>query len=106
MPAFGWKRSGASVAFLNSAARSIISPLVIEQARRIIQRPEIQVAESPAARIDTLYRLLFARPAGDRERQIGLAFVSDGPRAAEESLGNWQRYAQLLLLSNEFTFVD
>ena len=82
------------------------SPLVIQQARSLIARTEIQQAPEAGRRIDRLYRLLFARPATQREIEVGRRFVQATASSAGSELGPWQQYAQLLLLSNEFLFVD
>ena len=60
------------------------------------------------ARIDRAYSLLFGRQATDRERQIGRAYLSapDPAGAPAGDLGRRERYAQALLGTNEFLFVD
>ena len=46
------------------------------------------------------YLLLFARPATDEEIKLAVEFLTPTSEAA------WQQYAQVLLGSNEFLFVD
>jgi hypothetical protein len=51
-----------------------------------------------ASRIDNAYELLFQRKPTGEERALGLKFVQ-----GEES---WPRYMQVLLSSNEFSFLN
>jgi mono/diheme cytochrome c family protein len=88
------------------------SPFLVEQARHLMQRPDLAGLARPEQRIDRLYRLLYGRAADPAEVSLGMQFI----RAAEErcqskgSAGNtlspWEQYAQVLLLANEFAFVD
>ena len=50
--------------------------------------------------IDAAYETLFARPPEAGERRLALDFTAAG------GPGVWRRYAQVLLASNEFAFVD
>ncbi len=81
-----------------------------------------------SARIGALYRLVLGRSPSDRERELGLAFlqgetqpavgaqlVSTGaketnaanpPSTSGQDLSAWERYVQVILLSNEFDYVD
>lgn len=52
------------------------------------------------AGITSAYRLLFQRSATDQERRLGRAFIEQGGSDA------WKQYAQVLLSSNEFAYVD
>jgi hypothetical protein len=76
------------------------NPFVIETAGRLARRPEVAAATAPGRRVEVLYRLLYGRsPTGEE-----LAWAHDyvGPSGDVA----WQRYAQALLLANEFAFVD
>src|SRR5262249_10729568 len=80
------------------------SPVVLEQARHLTRRPEVAGSPLPEARIQQLYRLLYGRTADRDEVALGLRFVEasgSGPQGAE-ALNAWERYAQVLLLANEF----
>lgn len=84
------------------------SAFVIERAQAISGREEVQAAGSVTERIEALYRALFAREPGAEELRIGQAFL-DAEAAPPEStpgLDPWQQYAQLLVMSNAFAFVD
>ena len=57
-----------------------------------------------------LYRIVYARDPDDEEVRLGMQFVATtaktplaGPPVA---LTPWERYAQVLLMANEFAFVD
>jgi len=65
-------------------------------------------ADDDTARIHRAFLLAFHRQPNAREIQLGLAFL-DAPRAAEtpeSRLSKWEQYAQVLLGSNEFLYVD
>ena len=62
--------------------------------------------------VHALYRLILGRNANDRELVLADEFLtafaaqaSTSPQVGE-SLGPWEAYAQALLLSNQFVFVD
>jgi hypothetical protein len=85
------------------------SPFVRNVSRAFISRPELANLKDEA-RIDRLHRLAYARPAEAEEMQLGLAFIRGVARnessAGREDLSAWEQYAQVLLLANEFAFVD
>jgi hypothetical protein len=76
------------------------SPFVQEQAKALAARPEMTSAGDPDAKAAALYRLALGRVPTAAELSLGREFVADG------SAGRWEQYAQVLLLSNEFAFVD
>jgi hypothetical protein len=78
------------------------SPFVAEQAERLASRPDLAVDGSATARIEAMYRALFGRGPSTQETTLGIEFVSAGPTPREA----WTRYAQALLMANEFSFVD
>jgi hypothetical protein len=93
------------------------SPFMVEQARKLAARTKD--AADPKVRIRQLYRLAYAREATADEIALGLRFVepkpgstgtialtSTAPPASGTALTPWERYAQVLLMSNEFLFVD
>ncbi|MGC3960441.1 MAG: PSD1 and planctomycete cytochrome C domain-containing protein [Verrucomicrobiota bacterium] len=81
------------------------SPFVIEQARRLAQRDEVSAAKSQPEQIQALYRLLWQRPAAKAEVRAGEKFLR-GQTKTNHSLQPIEKYAQVLLLSNELIFVD
>jgi cytochrome c553 len=74
-------------------------PFVIERAKQLAARVEKEAAGDDAAKIDWLYRTLFARPAEAKEVEIGKSLVSAGANA-------WQAYCHVLLCANEFMYID
>jgi hypothetical protein len=65
-------------------------------ARRVYDGPK----RDNAARIAAVYRILFGRSPSREDLRLGLAFLQAGQGDA------WPRYAQALLNSNEFLFVN
>jgi hypothetical protein len=84
------------------------SPFVIERAKTIAALPQVAAAATTPERIDAMYRALFARSPAPDELQIGQAFLDAGGEADPPgtALTKRQQYAQLLLMSNAFIFVD
>jgi mono/diheme cytochrome c family protein len=83
------------------------SPFVAEQARYFVQRPEVAGQAKAEEKIKTMYKIAYGRPAEADEIALGLRFVTEASKGeAGLSPAAWQRYAQVLLLSNEFAFVD
>jgi hypothetical protein len=86
------------------------SPFVMEQARHLVARPEIVRCNGPREHIEQLYRLIYGRPAEPEEVVLGLRFIDahtgSPPMGVLGPLNAWERYAQVLLLANEFVFVD
>jgi hypothetical protein len=94
------------------------SPFVIEQAVNVAARSS-NAAEGAAtendsgktARIAVLYECALGREPTSQEAAEAMAFVSAG-QASESSpakvptLSRWEQLAQVLLMSNEFSFVD
>ncbi|HEX8201802.1 MAG TPA: PSD1 and planctomycete cytochrome C domain-containing protein [Isosphaeraceae bacterium] len=86
--------------------------LVVAAARALAARLRADPAgdghEDDAARLRRAYLLLFGRPATEPEVRLGLGYLGardpDGPPAGD--LSRWERYAQVLLGTNEFLFID
>jgi hypothetical protein len=82
------------------------SPFAVQQAKALAARPEVAEGSEPEVRIEALYRLLYGRPPTAEEVELGMRFVDDARTTAETKLTPWEQYAQVLLLANEFVFVD
>jgi mono/diheme cytochrome c family protein len=87
------------------------SPFVIEQARHFVQRIDVASQSNDEAKIKRMYQLAFGRTAEADEIALGLRYLAetrknDGDKKTGPHLPAWEQYAQVLLLSNEFTFVD
>jgi mono/diheme cytochrome c family protein len=83
------------------------SPFMLRQAESLVKRLEAQ-AKDDADRIRFAYELLYGRPAGEREVELGLAFLSAAQedRDPADRLNSWVQYAQVLLSANEFMYFD
>src|SRR5207245_921183 len=87
-------------------------PFVLDQIRQLVHRPEVQSQQQPETRIQTLYRLILSRPAEAEEVSLGLRFVESqaalkpDPTHSASSMTPWEKYVQVLLMTNEFVFVD
>lgn len=57
------------------------SPFAIEQAKGVLERPEIKEASSDGQRLRRIYRVLFGRLPDAEEEAAGLAYVGKGPVA-------------------------
>ena len=73
------------------------SPLMLQQSKAFVARLN---KESPdaASRVRRAFLLAYGRPASDGQVAASLAFI--------DSDAAWQQFAQALLGSNEFQFVD
>ncbi len=82
------------------------SDFLIENAKGLVALLEKEEGDEP--RIRRSYELLFGRPATSQEVAIGLAYLhtADQADAPATGLSRWHRYAQALLSTNEFAFVD
>jgi Protein of unknown function (DUF1553) len=78
------------------------APFVQEQAKALAARA---TATEPATRVAELYHLAYARRPTSDETKLALEFVQ-APVPEGTKLGPWEQLAQVLLLSNEFAFVD
>ncbi len=81
-------------------------PFAVEQAQRLVAREELQHISDPTERIAWLYQTLFARSPNADETDTGQRFIEQATTSDADKLDPWARYAQVLLMSNEFTFVD
>lgn len=110
------------------------SPLVVEQARNITQRPDFQAVQGEEERIRFLYALLFQRIPTPSEIQLGKSFLAQWmppaevgraepavtgqavkkgrpnrpgeAKAAVRPLGSWAEYAHALIMTTEMSFVQ
>jgi hypothetical protein len=74
------------------------SGFVARQAEALARRLDSQAAND-ARRIEQAYRLLYGRSATENEVRAGLEFLGPGAN-------RWPLYAQALLTTNEFIFVN
>src|SRR5262245_45433165 len=78
------------------------STFVIEQAKALAARA---TDADPVKRLAELYRLAYARQPTTDEMDLAMGFVTEPPPDGAK-LTQWEQLAQVLLLSNEFAFVD
>lgn len=81
------------------------SPFVIEQARSLVARAEVKQAAGDPEKIQTLCRLAWQRPAERDEIRAAEKFLALPPPSTA-TLSPLEKYAQVLLLSNDLGFVD
>ncbi len=79
------------------------SDFIQTQAKAFAERVQKEAATDPE-RIDRAYRLAFGREPTDAEHSLGLAFL--GRPQAPNTPPRWQQYAQALLATNEFLYID
>ncbi len=86
--------------FMISNARAV--------AARLTNRTDSRSLRNDDDRIMRAYWLLFGRPATERERRLGMLYLrgADAPVSPRTDLSRWDRYAQTLLATNEFLFID
>jgi Protein of unknown function (DUF1553) len=86
------------------------APFVVEQARALASRPDVAVAPTTYERIAALYRVVLARSPSPAELEAAVRFLNPADPGRAESghsqLSRWEQLAQVLLMTNEFLFVD
>jgi len=80
------------------------SDLMSSAAQGLADRLSKDTARDDTARIAEAYRILFGRSPSESERNAGLKFLQNTESATPANA--WSQYAQMLLSSNEFSFVD
>ncbi len=82
------------------------SPFVVEQAKALADRLPQGEGTSDEQRIVALYRLALQRDPLTAEAELGQQFLAAAASDTEAKLNPWQQFAQLVLLTNEFMYVD
>jgi hypothetical protein len=97
---------------------SLNSEFVLGQAEKLANRLRSEGGADDTARINRAYRLLFSREPTEQETQLGLAYLQEnGGRDSHPQSGigvaatggepaPWNEYAQVLLSSNEFLYIN
>ena len=80
------------------------SPFVIEQAKAFANRADVVKLTKLEERVERMARLAYGRAPDADEMAAAKKFLSAPPSASK--LTPWEEYAQVLLLANEFAFVD
>jgi hypothetical protein len=81
------------------------SPFALDCAQKLARRSESPGDKDFLRRVTRLHQLALSRVPTPDELRLAEEFFGSEP-AARESAVTWERYAQALLLSNEFAFVD
>ena len=82
------------------------SAFMQQQSAALAKRLKAEVPEGTEARVRRAYLLLYGRAATDGQVKLALEFLTAGKAGAPVSDAAWVEYAQVLLGSNEFLFVD
>ncbi|WP_435011446.1 PSD1 and planctomycete cytochrome C domain-containing protein [Tundrisphaera lichenicola] len=82
------------------------SPFLLDQAKALANRPDL--ASKPLEdRVARLHLDLFGRGPEPREVELARQFVEACPKGdGPDAPSPWEEYAQVLLLTNEFLFLD
>jgi hypothetical protein len=81
------------------------SDFMAAQAAALVARLRTEGADD-AERVRRAHQLLYGRPATDGQVQVALEFLVTGGDDLAAREDSWRQYAQVLLGSNEFMFVD
>ena len=85
-------------------------PFMQARASDVLRRLEVVGTKKNEEKIQALHRLVYARQADAEEVRVGLRFLDAAAKLPGPDTGRamtpWERYAKVLLLSNEFAFVD
>jgi hypothetical protein len=86
--------------FVTDAARAV--------AARTASGSAVVPTFTPADRVKLLYRAVLSRNPTKNEAELAVAFVAaaEADKPGLGKLGPWEQLAQVLLMSNEFAFVD
>jgi len=88
------------------------SPFALDQARQVMRRPDVAEAPDAEARVKRLYAVILQRSPVPDELDWASQFLArtevstPGNTGGGGMLSGWERYAQVLLMSNEAVFVD
>jgi hypothetical protein len=75
-------------------------PFVMECAKNLVNRPDVASLTEPNKKLDRVFAILYSRKPTDRERALAVEVLAGDPAKA------WPRFAQALLMTNEFLFID
>jgi hypothetical protein len=93
------------------ALYSMNSPFVIEQARALAARLDVAGTSSTTeGRIAALYRIALGRAPTPLEGRAATRYIDSPGKVPGEpgrsQLSRWEQLAQVLLMTNEFLFID
>lgn len=85
------------------------SPFMLEQSKAFAARIQREGGESLENQIRRAYLVAFGREVLDLELQLGVRYMQvedSDDTLSNNKLSRWERYAQALLASNEFMYLD
>jgi hypothetical protein len=85
------------------------SPFVIEQAKAFANRLQQEAGADLESKVRYAFLLAYGRPVTDAELALASRYLSvadDSIEKDKNTLNRWERYAQVLLGSNEFMYLD
>ena len=84
------------------------SPFVAEQAKAVVARPEVLWSMTTAERIKRIYHAILSRDPTPDEGKLAVEFLTlaQETKPSAGQLNPAELFAQVLLISNEFAFVD
>src|SRR5262249_28672682 len=81
------------------------SEFMVRNAKALTKRLSDPPGLDDAGKIRLAFPILFARPATDREVKMGTTFLAH-TTTEKTGLTRWEQYAQILLSTNEFMYID
>ncbi len=83
-------------------------PMVLARARALERRVEKESAGVLTSKVRSVYRHLYQREMGDEELDAALAFLNGSVESSSGPAGNgrFEQMVQMLLVSNEFLFLE
>src|SRR5262249_33439791 len=85
---------------------SMNAPYVVEQAKPLAARWASPSPARTAARTAALYRDALGRPPAPAEAAAAARFLDPAGEPPAPGLTRWEQLAQVLIMTNEFLFVD
>jgi hypothetical protein len=82
------------------------SSFLLTNASALVKRLHAEVGGSDNDRIRRAYLLLYGREPSESEQKAGLEFLADGGSEVHGKTTPWERYAHVLLASNEACYLD
>ena len=81
------------------------SPFMTQQAKSFTSRLHQEAPDSDDDRVELAFQLAYGRKPSEPELKLGLAYLA-GEDTEENQMSRWERYAQVILASNEFMYLD
>ncbi|MFM2097304.1 MAG: hypothetical protein RIS70_4428, partial [Planctomycetota bacterium] len=82
------------------------SEFMVRQAQTLVARVDRDGTQDPVGRVRMMYEIVLGREPTDRERQVAERFLATATEEKNARLTPWVQWAQLLLSTNEFVFLD